>query len=105
MWLGEATLRREGSVQAGRDELSKERLIPVGRSSFTTCGIALTTCATHRMLSAQEAELSQCSGWFSRQEWCLWMLGVNKGSGIAMGGRVRAEAAPSQAIKVFSQVL
>lgn len=59
MRLGEAALRWEGSTQAGQDELSKERLLPAGKGSFTTCGIALTTFAAHRVLSAQEAKLPE----------------------------------------------
>lgn len=105
VWLAEAMLRREGRAQAGQDELSKERLLPAGKGSFTTCGIALTTFAAHRVLSAQGAELSLCSGWFPRQGWCLWILGVKKGSGIEVGGRGRVEAAPSQATKIFSELL
>lgn len=49
-------LPREGSVQAEQEELSKDRLVPAGKGSFTACAIALTTCAAHRMLSAQQAE-------------------------------------------------
>lgn len=55
---GEVTLLREGSVRAGSDELSKERLVPAGKRSFATCGIILTAFATRGMLSAQETELS-----------------------------------------------
>lgn len=107
-WLGEATLQQEGSVQAGQDRMSFPRTgcFQQGKAlSQPLKGVALTACAAHGVLSAQELELSLCSGWLSRQGWCLWILGVNKGGGIAVGRRVRAEAAPSQAIKAFSELL
>lgn len=107
-WLGEATLQQEGSVQAGQDRMSFPRrgCFQQGKAlSQPVKGVALTACAAHGVLSAQELELSLCSGWLSRQGWCLWILGVNKEGGIAVGGRVRAEAAPSQAIKAFSELL
>lgn len=37
VWVGEVALWREGSAQAGQ-----ERLVPAGKGSFTTCGVALT---------------------------------------------------------------
>lgn len=66
--------------RAGQGELSKERLLPAGKGSFTTCGRCGTgSLCSPWVLSAQEFELSLCSGWLSRQGWCLWILAENKG--------------------------